>query len=159
MKQNSVTYLGFSENGSWRRRSRLTRERHLVSGSAVRSATMVRILDKQSAEFSIFTSEEWVPVMHRTRKLFPFSKGKQEYPHNGPKRRTHSDKWVRRWKLMLKNRKPEKRKKEKKKKKKKKRKKLSTIKGQRGRKATYRRAWQIFERRYSNCSQWRRERR
>jgi len=106
----------------------LTRERHLVSGSAVRSATMVRILDKQSAEFSIFTSEEWVPVMHRTRKLFPFSKGKQEYPHNGPKRRTHSDKWVRRWKLMLKNRKPEKRKKERKKKKKKKEKKSAPSK-------------------------------
>jgi len=68
----------------------------LESGCAKRSATMVRMFDKQRAEFSMLTREEWVPVMHLTKKLFPFSKGKQEYAQSGPKRRTHSVKCVRR---------------------------------------------------------------
>jgi hypothetical protein len=67
---------------------------------------IARMFPKHNAELSTFTKELFVPVMQRTKNPFPFSNGKQDVVHRGPYKLTHSVEWVKRWKLMVSNRKP-----------------------------------------------------
>jgi len=69
----------------------------LVSSSRTKSRhprcvtveVMRRTFWRHIAETIMFRIELVVPVMHLTRSPFAFSKGKQDIPHRGPKRRTH----------------------------------------------------------------------